>query len=149
MLPLLAAVFFVLVSIDAVHTYRRMKLFGLFAESNALIRKLCDKFGFKVGIVLGMFVPAAVWTALFCVTHFQVGMALLVGFRARLCFIQPQSLKYETQIRELHAKMLKEHGLDSGASKKDQTLPLGRSTPDKCLEAGAPPPFINSDDSKK
>jgi hypothetical protein len=141
MLAVLAAVFFGLVVFDATFSRRRMRLFGLSVELNAAIKNTCALLGIELGVFVTMLLPAAALTYLCYRTHFQVGLALLIGFRARLSYIQIQSLKFEHQIREFRSKLAKENGLDLGPLKKDQTLPLGRSLPDKQVEAEAPPPI--------
>ena len=142
MLAALAAIFFGLVVFDATFTRRRMRLFGLNVELNSLIKNACALLGIELGIFCTMLLPAAALTLLMYRTHFQVGLALLIGFRARLSYIQLASLKFEKDIR----KFFKENGVEissSGAVKKSDP-PSTRSTPDKSVEAR--PPLPSSED---
>ena len=116
---------------------RRMKLFGLNVELNPFVKNTCALLGIELGILLTLLIPATALALLFLWTHFQVGFALLIGFRARLSYIQIQSLKFEKQIREF------KKSLDSAAVKS--TPPSAPSVPKEDL-AGQPP--SNSKDDK-
>lgn len=133
MLQALAILFFGLCAFDSVFTRRRMRLFGLNVELNSLIKNTCALCGIELGVFLTMLLPAAALTFLLYKTHFEVGLALLIGFRARLSYIQIQSLKFEKQIREFQAT------LNSGAVKKSAP-PSARPIPDK--DTVAQPPSI-------
>ena len=140
MLAALAILFFVLVAFDAVFSIRRMKLFGLNVELNSLVKNACALLGIEAGVFLTMLIPAAALTLLLYKTHFQVGFALLVGFRARLSYIQIQSLKFEKQIRQFKEQLKAE--IASGAIKSNPpslARPLGTTEPE------ARPPLPSED----
>ena len=109
MLSTLAILFFILIVFDAAFTRRRMRMFGLNVELNPIIKNMCAILGVELGVTLSMVVPAAALTYLLYMTHFQVGLALLIGFRARLTYVQLQSVKFEKQIKEYRAKIIRDH----------------------------------------
>lgn len=137
MLLALALIYYGLVCFDAVFTGRRMKKFGLNVELNQFVKWMCSTCGIEFGLLATMCAPASLLALFLLKTHFEVGFALLIGFRSRLSYIQIQSLKFEKQIREF------KKSLDSAAVKS--TPPSAPSVPKEDL-AGQPP--SNSKDDK-
>lgn len=113
MLLTLAVINFLLAGFDAWLTRRRINAYGLFVEQNKAIVTLIAYVGVELGILLGIMVPTAALTALFLITHFQVGFALLVGFRLKLFVLQLQSIGFENSVRRIKNEL---GGRDKGAT---------------------------------
>lgn len=141
MLLALALIYYSLVAFDAVFTMRRMKKFGLAVELNSLVKNACALLGIEFGLFATILAPASALSLLLLWTHFQVGFALLIGFRARLSYIQIQSLKFEKDIRTF----CKENGIEIGKSSG-----AGKSAPPSARSADtsvvAQPPSNSKDD---
>jgi hypothetical protein len=127
MLLALALIYYALIGFDAAFTLRRMKKFGVNVEANPWIKGLCKLCGLEFGLVAALLAPASLVSLVLLMTHFQVGFALLIGFRVRLSYIQIQTLKFEKQIQDY---------MTSGAGKS--APPSARSDSKTVVEAQPP-----------
>jgi len=87
-----------------------MKAYGLSVELNPLIVKLSDTLGIEFGTLIGIMGPASALILLCLWTHFQVGLAFMLGMRAKMFFNQVQSIMFERQLKEFK-RSLDIHGV--------------------------------------
>lgn len=120
MFATLAALYFALAAFDAYLSRRRILTYGLKVELNQVIVTLCAYCGVELGVLLGIMVPSAAMLALMSWTHFEVGLAVLTGFRFNLFITQLRSLAFEKELIRLKAELIS-RGLNS--SEQGDTLP--------------------------
>ena len=137
---ILAFILFALATFDTWLTAKRIRTYGKWVELNRVIR-ICTKLvGPELGTVLGIMVPTLLWVL--CAKAFNVTwiLALLVGLRARFCWIQLESLVFEKTLRQY----IKEHKLDKKAGDASQVTPSTCSSVD--TEHSSPSPATISKD---
>lgn len=95
MILYLAALNFLLAIFDTWLTARRIRDYGVKVETNGLIRFLSTHVGPELGALLGVTIPAAMWTYLLVDLHLPVALALLVGWNLKRFDRQLASLEFE------------------------------------------------------
>ena len=105
MLLTLAAINFALGAFDCWLTRRQMHEFGIHVELNTAIRWLSAWLGVDAGVLLGIAIPLAAQTGLLVWVHWTTVLAILVGFRIKMAFIQAQSIVFEREIKAFKASL--------------------------------------------
>jgi hypothetical protein len=131
---ILAFILFGLATFDTFLTSRRIRTYGKWVELNGLIRRLVKWFGPEAGSILGILGPTLLWVL--CAKAFNATwlVALLVGLRARFCWIQLESLVFEKALRQY----IKEHKMDIKAGDATVGLPSTHSDVDTSHSSPSP-----------
>lgn len=137
MLLLLAAINFLLASFDAWLTRRRIRDFGVSVELNPGIRWLSTRLGPEVGAFIGILGPTAAQTIIFVSFGWPIPLAILIGLRLRLFYIQLLSLKFEKQVKQYIA--------DYNLGRSSQ--PPSAGSPDDSGSLSQTPPISSKDET--
>jgi hypothetical protein len=93
MLAVLCILWLALSAFDAYATIRLLNKFGIEAEMNPMIRKLCGFWGLTKGVIAGIFTPTVIIAAGLVAFHWTMFAAVLVGMRTMLALLQVHSLR--------------------------------------------------------
>lgn len=88
MLVYLFSAWITLASFDTYVTIKTIKEYGIEAELNPLIQKLCTWWGPVRGTLVGILIPTLAIAALCWIFQASLILALLVGIRAALAYAQ-------------------------------------------------------------
>lgn len=121
----LALLNFLLGVFDTWLTQKRIRDYGVSVELNGMIRRLSTLLGPQMGSIIGVLVPASLWTYIFLYFHLPIALAVLVGFNLKRFEIQFASLLFERQAKNIKEMIDDYHKL----ADSEATLPSGESTP--------------------
>lgn len=99
----LIAIALLLSFIDSYVTYKRIKLYGAFAEINLAIRQLSTDFGIDIGVTAGLIYNIALIAIL---AYFKLNKTLLflIGAKTGLCLMQLKSLQMTSVVERAFVK---------------------------------------------
>lgn len=122
---ILVAIACSLVGFDVWLTRRRMREYGTKIEMNPVIRRLTNKLGIELGLLLGVFIPFCALTLVCQGLGWEDVYAAYTGFRFFLFSMQLRSLRYERDIKRHLAQFGPPRGasLPPSASPSDPTAP--------------------------
>jgi hypothetical protein len=119
MFIILAFILFALATFDTWLTAKRIRTYGKWVELHGGVRLFAKLFGPEMGAVLGIMIPTLLWVLFAKAFNLTWLLALIVGLRARFCWIQLESLVFEKTLRQY----IKEHKLDKKAGDASQVTP--------------------------
>jgi hypothetical protein len=97
---LLTVLCLVLVAFDTYISYKRIKLYGPFAEVNLLVREVIKDQGLDAGIAVGVVYNIALIAAL-VLLHLDKVLLFLAGAKFGLCLMQLKSLQMENFVERV------------------------------------------------
>jgi len=126
---ILVAISCALAGFDMWLTRRRMRDYGTKIEMNPVIRRLANKLGIELGLLIGVFIPFCALTLVCSSFGWEDFYAAYTGFRAFLFTLQLRSLRFERNMKALAAQFGPQRGasLPPSAPPSDPTAPT--STP--------------------